>query len=441
MKWRLFIACTLLALVCTHKATAQQENIGAKGDSLKTATFFNALSSYNSGDLERAKGYFQQLVSLDPKNDAAYYYLANIAVKTDDIPSGELYLKKSIGIDSSNYWYKEMLAQIYLRSKRVEEAVATYEELLKAYPKKSGIYYNLVNLYLSSNDMESAKEMLRKIEATQGKSEAVALTYFNIYRMEQNWEGALNYLVEFDKEYQSPRIETIIGDMYADRYRDTLAIQYYNKALETDRQYAPAMYGRAEVYRLKGDYNGYFKDIKPFFANESIDPLMKIDYLKQLFQVPNFIPRFRQHLDTIMLNIEAAHPADTTSNGFLAAYYGQGGDKEKCKELFKKNYDLYPDKHSTMFQYIVALYQLEDWEALEVETTAALERFPNDIDLVQLRGISRFQRGETERAIEAYNELAEVATAQKDTAILITSYSVLGDLHYEIKDSKSAFSY
>lgn len=441
MKWRLFLICTLSGLLVNFSAGAQVDNTDIQKDSIQTAIFFNAIKEYNSGNLESAKGYFQQLASLNPQDDAAYYYLANIAIRTDDVSSGELYLKKGIELDSANFWYKEMLAQIYLRTKRVAEAVSVYEQLLEEFPKKSSIYYNLTNLYINSNDMESAKKMLEKIEATQGKSEAVAMTYFNIYRMEQNWEGALNYLINFDKEYQSPRIETIIGDMYADRYRDTLAIQYYNKALALDKQYAPAMYGRAEVYRLKGDYENYFKDIKPFFANKGIDPVMKSEYLKQVFQVPNFIPRFRSHIDTIMQSIEIAHPTDTTSNAFVASYYGQGGDKEKCKELFKKNYTLYPDKYSTMFQYIIALYQLEDWDALEVECDSALMKFPGDIDLVQLRGIARYQKEEWDKAIVSYKELADLAVKKNDTTALLTSYTILGDMLYQQNDSKNAFSY
>lgn len=422
--------------ICAQERTLQADT----ADSIRTALFFSAMRDYNCGSYADARVNFQKLLAIDPANDAAYYYLANIALRSDDMASGELYLKKSIELDSANYWYMDMLGQIYIKNKKMKEAIGVYEQLLEMYPKKSAVYYSLVNLYLGAQETESAKEILRKIEATQGKSEGVALTYFNIYRMEQNWEGALNYLIGFDKEFQSPRVECLIADMYADRYKDSLAIKYYDKALEIDRQYAPAMYGRAEVHRLKGDYGKFFEDIKPFLSNPSIDPQMKTEYLKQIFQVPNFVQRFRTRLDSIMLDIEQAHPADTTSNMFLASYWGQGGDNEKCKELLRKNHLLYPDKYSTLFQYIIAIYQLEEWNTLEQETTEALKKYPKDPDLVQLRGIARFQQKKTDAAIESYREVGALALARKDTAALITSYSVMGDLYYEKKDSKNAFA-
>lgn len=410
-------------------------------DSATTALLLNALKEYNSGNYTQAKGDFQKLAAIDPQNDAAYYYLANIALRTDDLPSGELYLKKGIEIDSSNFWYRDMLGQVYIKANKIKEAISVYEGLLRTHPKKSALHYTLVNLYLGAQQTEEAKGILEKIEASQGKSEAVAMTWFNIYRMEQNWEKALNYLVEFDREFQSPRIQCVIGDMYADRYKDTLAIHYYNKALELDRQCAPAMYGRAEVHRMNGNYPLFFADINPFLANPQIDSKMKIEYLKQLFQIPNFIKRYRQQLDNAMEGIALAHPADTTSNMFLAAYYGEIGDNAKCKEFLRKNYTLYPDKFSTLFQWVLAIYQLKEWENLEAATTEALGKYPHHPDLVQLRGIARFQMKQTDKAIESYRELEEISLKNRDTVSLISAYSILGDLHYEKKESKTAFSY
>ena len=442
MKRSVAIIISLVSLLfCSFGAHGEAPQEIRQEDSIKTALFFNALQEYNNGNYAVAKGHLQRLASMDPQSDVAYYYLANIALRTDDMPSGELYLKKGIEIDSSNFWYRDMLGQVYIKSKKINEAISIYEDLLRAYPKKSAIHYTLVNLYLGAQQTEEAKGILEKIEASQGKSEALAMTWFNIYRMEQNWEKALNYLVEFDKEFQSPRIQCVIGDLYADRYKDTLAIQYYNKALELDRQCAPAMYGRAEVHRLNGNYTLFFADINPFLANPKIDSKMKIEYLQQLFRIPNFIKRYRPQLNGAMEGIALAHPADTTSNMFLAAYYAESGDNEKCKELLKKNYDLYPQKFSTLFQWVLALYQLEEWNNLETAVTEALIKYPDNPDLAQLLGIAHFRMGETDKAIVSYRNLERIALSKKDTTSLVAAYSLLAELHYGKKESKEAFAY
>lgn len=438
-KYTTIIFLLLFAFSPMLPATAQGQN--NTDDSTRTALFINAIKEYNSGNYTVARGHLQRLAALEPDNDAAYYYLANIALRTDDIPSGELYLKKGIELDSSNFWYREMLGQVYLKEKKIEEAIGVYEELLKDYPKKSSVHYTLVNLYLGAKQTDQAKEMLRTIESVQGKSEAVAITWFNIFRMEQDWEKALNYLLEFDKEVPSSRIQCIIGDMYADRYKDTLALHYYNKALELDKQCAPALYGRAEVYRMNGNFPQFFADINPFMANPQIEPKMKIEYLQQLFQVANFIKRYRFQLDETVAGIAAAHPSDTTSNMFLAAYYAETGENAKCKEMLKKNCDLYPDKMNHLFQYVVAIYEFKEWENLETAATEALGKSPDNTDFIQLRGIARHQLKQTDKAIQSYKELEKVAQEKRDTTSLIAACTLLGDLHFEKKDNKTAFAY
>lgn len=433
----ILMVAALAPLPGLKAAQPQDKNI----DSTCTALLFNALKEYNAGNYSAAKPLLQQLAAISPNNDAAYYYLANIAIKTDDAPSGELYLKKGIELDSMNFWYRDALGQLYIQHNKIPEAIKVYEQMLEMYQKKSSVYYSLVNLYLSSKQTVQAKEMLEKIEGIQGKSEAVAMTYYNIFLMEQNWEKALNYLVEFDNEFNSPRIACVIGDMYANRYNDSLAIEYYNKALKLDKECAPAMYGRAEVYRSKGNYAAFFEDITPFMANPGIDVKMKMEYLGQLFRIPNFIKRFRHQLDSSMVGIETAHPADTTANLFLASYYGEVGNTEKCKLMLWKNHELHPQKYSMLIPYIVALYELQEWENLETAAEKALERYPADKDLTLLKGIARYQLDETDKAIETYKDLEKIAQAKNDTTTLITAYSTLAELYHKKQENPATYSY
>ncbi len=407
----------------------------------KSRLLIEGIKHYNNRNQDSAKIYFTALLKADPLNDAAYYYLANTALQGKDIVSGEMLLKKAIGLDSANYWYKNLLGQIYINTNKPEKAIEVYEKLISLYPKKTENYYTLANLYLRKQDITKSNEIIDKIEKISGKSEDIAMTRFNLFRMEQNWEGALKYLVDFDKELQSAKIETLIADMYADRYRDTLAVNYYNKALALESQYAPAMYGRAEVYRMKGDYEKFFRDILPFFANRQIDPKMKGEYIRQLFQTPNFIQRFRPQVDSMVINFEQAHPSDSTTLFLVAAYYSQGGDQKKCLEVLKRNYTLYPDNFNAMFQYVTYIYYIKDWEYLKKEAEAALERYTDNTDLIQLIGIAQFQLKQTEESVKTYKKLETISLAQKDTAGLITTYSLLGDLYAELKNKKQAYTY
>ena len=139
--------------------------------------------------------------------------------------------------------------------------------------------------------------------------------------------------------------------------------------------------------------------------------------------------------------MEIAHPADTISNMFLASYYGEVGNTEKCKQLLWKNHELHPQKYSMHIPYIFALYELEEWENLENASTDALVAYPADKDLILLRGIARYRQDKAEKAIESYKELEAVALKGKDTNSLITAYSMLSELYHNKKDNATTYAY
>ena len=424
---------TLLALFTLVTSGYSQENNSL--DSL----YIKGLLYFNNNKLDSAKILFSKHLKKEPKDNATYYYLSKIAIANKDITSGEMYLKRAIELDSTNFWYRNNLGDIYYNTNKAAEAINVYESLIKDFPKKTSSYYNLINLYIATKDLVKAGEVLDKIEEIGGINEAVAITRYNIFRMEQNWEGALEYLIKADNELKSPNLETYIGDMYAERFKDTLALNYYTKALTSMPSYTPALYGRAEIYRLKGDYTSYFKDITPFFADAAVDIKMKGEYIRQLFQTPGFTQRFRANVDSLIINLEQAHPTDSTALYLVAAYNSQGGNTKEAARVLKKNAEVYNQSNSALMQYIVYLYQIKEWEELERETKRLLTSNSSNLDFIQLQGIAEHQQGKLNDAISTYTRLGSIALDRKDTLNIISSYSLLGDIYAGIGNTSKAY--
>ena len=432
----------LLALLFGTSLEAQtiiRDNTPANHD--KDYWFMEGTRLYNLKEYERAKQSFSKVLEFEPDNDAAYYYLSNISINTNDVVSGEMLLQKAIGIDSTNYWYKTLMARIYLSTNRVKEAIATYEGLIEQFPKKTEIYYNLANLYVGEEDIDKSREVLDKIEKIGGLTEAIVLTKFNLFRMTQDMEGALKYLESITKELGSPRIETVIGDMYTDRYNDSLGMVHYKSALELEPGYAPAIYGEAEIHRRKGNYKEFFTTISPLIANPQIVPQMKNEYLGQLFQLQHFVQKNKAQLDTLVETFIATHPSDTATGYLTSAYFAQTGSYDKANKILQDMCAANPESNSIRSHYLSYLYFREDWEALEKYSGEALVKEPENKDYVQLMGIAQFQSNKHQEAIATYQKLEGIAKMEKDTLNLLTAYSVIGDLSHEMGNSKQAYAY
>ncbi len=128
---RTYITFTaLLALLTLVTTGYSQENNSL--DSL----YIKGLLHFNNNNLDSAKTLFSKHLKKKPNDNATYYYLSKIALANRDITSGEMYLKKAIALDTTNYWYKNTLADIYYNTNKAKEAIQIYESLITQFPKK-----------------------------------------------------------------------------------------------------------------------------------------------------------------------------------------------------------------------------------------------------------------------------------------------------------------
>ena len=133
-----------ILLVCAFVSVA---SASAKPDS--GSLIVSAVEYYNNKDYARAESLLKHVLAEDPENDAAMYYLGLCSLSRKDVDAAEDYLTAAAGRDSTNFWYRHALASLYAMTSRPELTIDIYEKLLKDFPKKSVLYFDLVELYSS----------------------------------------------------------------------------------------------------------------------------------------------------------------------------------------------------------------------------------------------------------------------------------------------------
>jgi Flp pilus assembly protein TadD len=128
------IAITLI--IGTMAACGSDNSGGSAGSTGTAATLLSkALSDYFSGNIEVAKGEFQQVVNLDPKNKYGWYNLGVIAQYSGD--------KK--------------------------QAADDYNKALELDPQFESVLYNLGVLRYNASDWQGAVNYLRRATAINAK--------------------------------------------------------------------------------------------------------------------------------------------------------------------------------------------------------------------------------------------------------------------------------
>lgn len=386
-----------------------------------------------------AKERLEKITVSAPDNDAAYYYLGLCCLYTNDIDGAKAAFKKASELDPSNYWYKDRLARTYSLTGEDDLTIATYEELLKDFPKKNDIYFTLVNLYLKQNQYDKALEALDQIEAVFGKSENVTATKYDILLRQSKPMEALKALEDYNKEFSSPYVLTKLGDHAMAEYKDTVALAYYKEAQDLQNGYMPALLGESEVYRTRRNFPEFFRTLNMFVTDEQTDVQTKTQYLSMLVSRtdPRFIQSVKPQIDTLYDNLVLCHPTDSSALTASGLYWYSTGRADKAKSMIHKNMILHPDNIGTTATYAQLLGYMKEWDALEETCDSALVRFPKETAFLDMKNVACYNRKDWQGIIDNNRRIIEIA--QGDTSITIPALSSIGDMYHELGNEKEAF--
>ena len=398
----------------------------------------DAVSLYSNGEYKQARERLETLSAMAPKDDAVWYYLALSEAALQDFSSARKHLEKAIALDGGNYWYRRTLAGLYLTQGEIPLGIEMYEALVKDFPEKESLSYQLLNLYLRQGDMEKALSALEEIETQYGPSEAVTQTRYEIYRQMDRPEEAVAALEAFNKEYSSPSILSTLGDYYLSEYQDSLAQVNYAEALSLDSGYVPAVLGMSEVYRHQRKYPEYFSTLGTFFHSEDIPAETKAMYIANLTRSidPKLIQLHQQEFDQMVQEVGALHPQDSTVLSTVAGYYYTTGRTKEAGKWFKEVADQNPESLSHTVTYIQFLTMEEKWEEVRDRSLQAFERF-RELGFLDFANQANYQLKDYDAIIGNCQYL--LTNYPKDKELCKSALAMKGDAYYSKGDAKQAF--
>lgn len=431
----IYIVCAVLPLLAVQHSGAQS----FKAERALENQIIDAVSDFDAGRYAEAKERLETLVAVDPDNDAAYYYLGMTALMQNDLELAETGFETAVQLDSSNFWYRHRLAGVYAMTDRKELTVEIYNGLLKDFPKKSDLYYSLIELYLSMGRMEDALSTLDQIDTVFGRSDVSVMTRFDILRRLGRMEEAYQVLEAYNREYSSPQVLAMLGDYRMSMYEDSTALAYYDEALDIAPDYAPALLGKAEVFRITRRYEDYFRTIDVFIKDKDIPAEGKCDYLKALVQHsdPNFLTRFQPSLDSVMTSFRSVHPGDSLVTALAGIYYYGTGRTDKAKDCFRENVEQWPESLGAAANYAEALMYMGEWEELSAYTKDAYGRFPDELAFLEMSTLADYNLKAYDDVIATCSRI--ISVAPDDSARVLTAYTTLGDIYYHLGEKAKAY--
>lgn len=399
----------------------------------------SAVEKYNEKDLDGAETLLKSILAEAPENDAAWYWSALVSLGRNNAADAETFLKKASELDPDNFWYRYRLARLYRATSRAELTVNMYEKLLEDFPKKSELYFDLVDLYAAQGETAKALETLKEIETVFGMTESIAVFRFNLLQKEGKLEEAIASLEEYNGEYSSPYVLTTLADYQMSMYNDSTALAYYNEALDIAPDYVPAILGKAETLRMTRKYEDYFVELDKFISVEDNPAAGKSDYLMAIVQRtdPKFLNSFRNSMDQIIEKVHAMHPGDSSVLRLAGIYYWSTDRKDKSKDYFRLNAENNPESLTASVDFVEFLMYAEQWEDLSREGRKAFDRFPQETAFLEMASVGDFNREDYDSVLQLCDKVLE--TAPQDSSKTLRAWSTIGDIWHRKGDAKKAY--
>jgi tetratricopeptide (TPR) repeat protein len=201
---------------------------------------------------------YRLAIEADPSSEFLTSGLAELYVKTGRIRDAVLQAQDILKRDPNNLEAHKLLGRIYLRSlgdmpgggngsdNVLKLAIEQYEQIVKIEPDKVDDHLLLGRLYRLNNDLQKAEDELKIAVKLDPDSEEAVTTLSLLYSDEGDTTHALQVLSSVPDKGRSAKLYSALGATYEQRKDFKNAIDAYKHAIQLDRDNLDAIRGLAE---------------------------------------------------------------------------------------------------------------------------------------------------------------------------------------------------
>ncbi|HEY6083057.1 MAG TPA: tetratricopeptide repeat protein, partial [Chitinophagaceae bacterium] len=295
-----------------------------------------------------AQKQLQQIVSSKPEAEA-YYYLGQADIGLEDYDAAKADFTKGLQVDPKSALNMVGMGQVAINEKNYDVALTQFKN---AFAQSEGRDFNVVRAILTASSVSFNKDITsyaidlvgqfknnkknRKYEMNAEDFTALGDANANMPNGGGNAASSYENAQALDNKYAASFYKE--GILYSRAYQDSLAVQYWNDAINADANYAPAYYRLFAYYRFKDlDKSKQYLDK---YVALSDDRYKNMEYESQMYYSQRNYPEAIRVADEILKT--NPKPAVSTYK-LLAISQNAIGDSLTAK----KNMDTYFQKQDT----------------------------------------------------------------------------------------------
>ena len=386
-------------------------------------SFRLAYSLLQTGEMEKARGYFSRIEEVGVKyREASIYYLAYIDYATGNYPGALVEFSRLKEIPAYREQSLYYITQIYFIQNKYEKVISEGEELLSAYPgsKNNAEIYRLVgNSYYHTGHPDKAIQFLSKYVSStdaplRGDLYILGVCYYN----KGNYNSAINMLgrTVSENDALTQNASLYLGQSYlrlndknnARMAFESAATSSFDKQIKETAMYNYALLIHETAFTGFGESVTIFEDFLNDFPNSKYADKVN-DYLVEVY---------------------------LTTKNYEAALTSINKIKHPSTKIMEAKQDI--------------LFQLGTQAFTNMKLDEAIDLFGRAISLGAYneearskayfwRGESYYRKGDFQQAISDYRTYLN-NTRQRNTDMYALAYYNLGYSYFKLKDYNEAMN-
>jgi tetratricopeptide (TPR) repeat protein len=239
-----------------------------------------AFNYYQSGNFQQAENIYREILTNQPNNVHALYFLGIISFQRGNYDLSIEYFKKVIYIDPRNGGTYVNLGDALREKKQIDEAIISYQKAIQLNPTLEDAYNNLGVCFKEKGLLDEALIYYQKALQLNPKFSSAYNNLGVVYNEKQQYDKAIScYQKAFQINPNSAETYNNLGCVLQDRGDFDSARVYFKKALQLNPNNADAHLNLSFVLLLSGNFMQGWKEFswrlerKDFSRHDFSQPL------------------------------------------------------------------------------------------------------------------------------------------------------------------------
>jgi tetratricopeptide (TPR) repeat protein len=382
--------------------TGQRNDPITEKKAIEEATFIDGCIYKLIDNKRAALGEFQEVLNMNPENDAANYEVAGLYHELGQSDRALKYAAEAVRLDPTNTWYKFRYAEILQATHKDAEAIAIYKDLIAADPDNADLKYRLADCQTKAEQYDAALATYSEIEKIIGNSDTLARCRIRMYEAKKDEAGVESTLKGLTASF--PNNEKYFYELakyYEEHAQQDKANGIYRSMAVKFPYSATPHLKLAEIHKVAGQEAEAQKEaMAAFNIPEELDA--KIEYLSKWYPIGDTAAALsaakKKESDSLCSALRRTHKDDARSFTVSGDYLLKGGKSKEARAQYRKAIELSKESYAPWKQLLRLNAENKDDVQQEKDCKEVLELFPTQPDPYFYLGEIQFRRKKYDEA-------------------------------------------